>query len=320
MPVKIALKIAVSLAFGIYLTVKIDFRQLVAVIQHIDIPLYIFSLLLIFANSLVIATKYRFLAKDSGNQQTIANLFRINLLCRFYSTFLTVAIGQGILRWHFSTQGENNKVNYVAIMVMERLTFLFALLLTIAIAVLFVVHPWIATQKHLLFGISTMGIIIVLSVFLLLSRYSFSEKLSVKERSFKNRSVRFIFESTLKIVQSFVVFNQKGRQIGVAIIISLLWQFIFVSRVYLLVIAMSLPFGFTDISWMASIVLFLQILPVSFNGLGIRETAYAQLFEFQSIAPENGVILGLLLFSHVLIMAAIGGVVHIFSRYSTKIR
>ena len=104
MRVKIALKIAVSLAFGIYLAAKIDFAQLTTAVKNVDLPLYALSLLLVFANSLVVAVKFRLLARDTGNRQTVADLFRINLLCRFYSTFLSTAVGQGLLRWHFSSK------------------------------------------------------------------------------------------------------------------------------------------------------------------------------------------------------------------------
>ena len=59
---------------------------------------------------------------------------------------------------------------------------------------------------------------------------------------------------------------------------------------------------------MGSLVLLLQMLPLSFAGIGIREGAYAYLFSLYGLAPEAGVLIGLLFFSQMLILAGLGGV------------
>jgi hypothetical protein len=287
-----------------------------AAVKNVNISFYGLSLLLVFANSLVVAVKFRVLARDTGNRQTVADLFRINLLCRFYSTFLTTAVGQGLLRWHFSSKGDADRLAYVAVMAVERFTFLFALLLTVAVSMLFVTDPWIVANQNLLVGIPVLGCAILLVVFLLLGHTSIPEKLGAGLPETSRPQIRFIFDPLSRLVRSFSLFQGKSGQVWASVGLSFVWQFFFVLRVYLLAVAMSLPFGLMDIGWMASFVLFIQVLPVSFNGLGLRETAYAQLFAFQGASPESGVVLGLLLFSHVLVMATCGGIIQLFSKSS----
>jgi len=311
---KIALKIVVSISFGIYLAFKVDFKLLGTAIKDIDFYLYIASLLLVFANSLVVAVKFRMLAQGTGNQKTVADLFRINLLCRFYSTFLTTAIGQGILRWHFSSRDDDDRIVYVAIMVIERLSFLLSLLLTVAIAMQFISNTWIDANKDFLVGIPLVGCTILFAIFLLLSVSSLSEKIRQFIAGFRHPSLKFIVEPLSRLARGFSFFHGKPIQVWQSIGLSVIWQLLFILRVYLLGIAISLPFGLLDMAWMASLVLFIQILPVSFNGLGLRETVYAQLFEIQAVSPECGVALGLLMFSHVVIMAACGGVIQILDK------
>jgi len=66
--------------------------------------------------------------------------------------------------------------------------------------------------------------------------------------------------------------------------------------------------------WMASLALLIQVLPISLNGIGLREAAYAFFFRIQDLPPEAGVLIGILLFSQMFFMAAIGGVLHLFSK------
>jgi len=65
---------------------------------------------------------------------------------------------------------------------------------------------------------------------------------------------------------------------------------------------------------MASLVLLVQVLPISISGIGLRETAYAFLFEIQDLSPEKGVLLGIVLFSQMLFTSSIGGALHLLSK------
>ena len=62
---------------------------------------------------------------------------------------------------------------------------------------------------------------------------------------------------------------------------------------------------------MGSLVLLLQTLPISFAGIGLREGAYAYLFTMYGLPPEEGVLIGILFFSQILIVAFMGGVLEL---------
>lgn len=74
---------------------------------------------------------------------------------------------------------------------------------------------------------------------------------------------------------------------------------------------MQLPFGLIDAAWMGSLVLLLQVMPVSIAGIGIREGAYAYLFALCGLPSEKGVLIGILFFTQMLIVALIGGILEI---------
>jgi len=81
---------------------------------------------------------------------------------------------------------------------------------------------------------------------------------------------------------------------------------------YFLFYAINLQLSIIDIAWMGSLILLLQIIPLSFAGLGVREGAFAYLFTLFGLVPEKGFLIGILFFSQMLILSAIGGILNLF--------
>ena len=69
-----------------------------------------------------------------------------------------------------------------------------------------------------------------------------------------------------------------------------------------------------DVTWMGSIVLLLQILPISFAGIGVREGAYAFLFTLFDMPSEKGILIGILFFTQMVIFAIIGAILNFFEK------
>ncbi|MEE9232273.1 MAG: lysylphosphatidylglycerol synthase domain-containing protein [Nitrospirales bacterium] len=111
--------------------------------------------------------------------------------------------------------------------------------------------------------------------------------------------------------ENFSLENTSVSLYGSILSIGLLWQLLFLGRMFLLFHALLLPLGFIDVVWMSSLVLLLQILPISLGGIGVREGAYAYLFTLLNLPPEQGVLIGILFFSQMLLFALIGGILEL---------
>ena len=68
------------------------------------------------------------------------------------------------------------------------------------------------------------------------------------------------------------------------------------------------------ILWISTLVFFLQSQPVSFAGVGVRESAFAYAFGLYGFGQEAGALVGLLFFAQMAVYAAIGGVLEITDR------
>ncbi len=314
MSYKTIVRLFISFIFLAYVLVKVDMRFLYEALLSVRPTYYIISFLILISNSIILAQKYKIVMKPSGIYQSLVKLIGINFICRFYSMFFTTAIGQSVIRWHISTKNQEGRSKFVAVMLFERSSFLFVLFFIVMISLVLVANPVAKTILYTTLPLLVAGLLGILLYYFYLNSSWFHRS--------TNRFCSYVYgkiqnEKIHKISQftnAFSMYYYKKKIVLSGLYLAFVWHLFFLLRVYLLTISSEVSLSFVQISWMASFVLLLQILPITLNGIGIRETAYAYLFRIQDLPPEKGVLLGILLFSQMLIMSFIGGILHLLSK------
>lgn len=311
---KIIIKIVISFVFIAYIIFKIDLALLAEAVLSVKPKYYLISFIIVILNSVVLAQKYKIVMQPSGIYQPLTELVKINFICRFYSMFLTTAVGQSVIRWHFSTKNQKGRLKFIGVMVFERATFFFALLLAVLISFWVVPSPKVKIIAGYLYPLIAAGMF-VLFLFYLYLNYSplyhqINRILPDSNKNIDNLLISNLYGS----IRTFSIYYKQGKLLIVCLCLAFMWHFFFLLRVYLLVLSVQVPLSFLNITWMASLVLLIQVLPISFNGIGIREASYAFLFRVQDLPFEAGVLIGILLFSQVFLISAIGGMLHLFSK------
>lgn len=311
---KIIIQIIISLLFLVYIIHRFDLTSLFVAGLTIKTEYYIISFLVVILNSIILAQKYKIVMKPSGIYQSLIRLIKINFICRFYSMFLTTAIGQGVIRWHISTKNQEGRFKFIAVMFFERSTFFFALCLFVGISLFFVPNPGVKEIAGKIYPFIAAGLLVIILYYFYLNYSPFNSLLNEIFSNIKRKNEGVITNKLFSFISIFSMYNKKRKILAAGLCLALVWHFFFLFRVYLLIISIQVPLSFVDLCWMASLVLLLQVLPITFNGIGIRETAYAFFFRMQDLPPEKGVLLGILFFSQMLLMSIIGGVVHLLSK------
>jgi len=303
---KIILRVLVSGLLVGYLFLKVDWTVFVVTFKRIDLAMYLFSTLLAVASSIFVASKYYVLIKGTALNHSLRSLVKINFISRFYALFLPSAVGREAVRWFKVTRNQKDRAFFLAAIIFERLTFLFVLILFGFIPLFF--YPSDSEIAALRVSIMPLAALCLCFICLFITYYMFPTV-----RSFFHSIIYRILGPQWKgldvasFLDNFSLRNQRSSSYALIFALSLVWQFLFLSRVFVLFRAASLPLSFVDVAWMGSLVLLLQVLPVSFAGLGVREGAYAYLFTLYGLPSEEGVLLGILFFSQMLVMAGLGG-------------
>jgi len=313
------IKAFISLAFISYLTVKLDLALVLDTLKEANIIFYLLSILVLPISLLLTTSKYYFLIRNSAVHKNVASLMKIQLIVRFYSLFFPSGIGREALRWYKITENKKGRINFLAIIVFERLIHVLFLLF-------FGLLPFIVDISYLKTGtININGWIWVIALPIIIFSvtaisYLRSPALQLK---FKQFFLRLIPKAAnwkyfSKFHEKFVVNNLSSGIFLVIIALHFLWIVFFTLRVYLLFLSLGVSLAYYHVAWMSLSVLLLQLLPISFAGIGIREGTYAYLMTLFSIAPEKGASLGVLFFTQMLILATIGGILELLEKKATS--
>jgi hypothetical protein len=310
---KTIFKIALSCLFVGYLFFKVELSTLAAAISSIDVGLYMVSTLLAVISGIIVAGKYYFLIKGSAMSHSLISLVKINFIARFYALFLPSAAGREVVRWIKVTRHKKGKAQFIATILFERLTFVFVLLFC-GISALFLEpsNPEIEVLRMRILPIAAIGICLV-AVFLL-----FYILPPIRDR-IKSAVYATLQKIRPRLEVGGYLDNHHFSKIDASVFtlifgLSIIWQIFFICRLLVLLKAASVPLGILDITWIGSLVLLLQTIPISFAGIGLREGAYAFLFTLFNLPPEKGVLMGILFFSQMLIIAFVGGILEYFEK------
>ena len=310
---KYFLQVCFSFLALLYLFIKIDWEVLFDIFRQLDIVFYCLASGSMLINIYVNASKFHWLLKDTSLSLPVSRLMKISLIARYYSIFIPTPAGPAAVQWYKVTKNKQGKSFFLAVTIVERLFFVLVLVLCGTVPLFFYTQSE-AQVVLLREQLSGLMVVTYLILFVLLI-YFFVPSIHRACVRMINR-VTSIKEGgkTDQFLRNFSLKNTSLKTIGVLFLFSLLWQFLFLFRIYLIFKTTHLPFTFLEAIWIGSLVLMLQGLPVSFAGLGVREGAYAYLFTLYGLPAEQGVINGLLFFSQVLILAGIGAVLNLFEK------
>lgn len=295
-----------------YVGLKIDWQTMAAVFKGLNIGWYLLSTIIALSSAVFMAAKYHLLIRGTSLSLTVTRLLVIQYISRFYALLLPTALGPEAVRWYKVTRDKKGKSFFLAATAYERMLFLLTLLCCGMIPLLLSRNnPAILDLRDRLWPIAAVcGVALAAGIFYLLNgaihRVVFS---------FLKKWLRTKKGGRLDLVLDNMVLKDRSMKLLIRLVFfTLCWQLFFIARIYFLFHSMGLSFDIIEAAWMGSLVMLLQVLPVSFAGLGIREGAYAYLFALYGLPAEQGVVIGLLFFTQMLSFAVIGSVLTFFEK------
>ena len=301
-------RLAVSVAILAFFAWRIEPAEFARAFGTVNLPAYFASLFVAICGSLVISWKYFLLARGTGIETSFGRVVSINFIARFFGLLVPSGVGQGAVRWFKMTRNRGGKAYFLAASVFERLLFL-------TTAVLFVLVPLYTLQQPAAVAHLGARLAPVLAAAVLGLAIGFAYFFSPGLRSGLFRVAAKIpplrrMRAGEALARLSVEELPRRRLLALAGL-SVVWQVVYIGRVYALFLAVGEPMPFFQVAWISSLVFLLQVLPVSIAGLGLREGAYVYIFSLYGFQQNLGFLLGVLFFTHMLVFAAIGGILNV---------
>jgi len=303
------LKLLFSLAILAFLLVfKTSVQDIVKVLGGLSLPWLAAALSLHSIGLLASAYRWQILAQAQGDEIPLGFLMKSYLVGTFFSNFLPSSVGGDIVRIWDGSRYSKSLLKSSAIVVVERSTgiivlFLFALLASLLRLEMARDIPviWVSLILGLLGLASTAFFLTPLfkAVTLKLPDRGFFLKLKEKVLAFRETIIRYR--------------EQKGLFLKATA-----WAFILQVNVvvYFFIIgkAFGLTIPFLDYFIFVPIVLLVQLIPVTINGLGLREGSYIEIFKYYSIPSPIAFSFSLIDLAFRLLLGLAGGIIYVLRK------
>ena len=253
------------------------------------------------------AARLKILTDMQGINASYTDIVKINFIGTFYGTVLPGELISGVIRWQRLYQIDRKGHEALSAIIFARIISTFYLVL---FGILFSLLDDVRSHFNLLVPIFLFIFIGLVLVFLLGTIPRFTTVLKKFEKLIP-QSLQRILQKQLTAIGKFR--QLPGRSILAVSIISCLEHLAGIFLILFLAHAVSAELSFVQIGWLRSAVVLVQLLPVSFSGLGVREGTIVLLLQPYGIEGALAVSLSLLLFGKNLFIGVIGGLIELKS-------
>jgi uncharacterized protein (TIRG00374 family) len=300
------LKLAFSLAILVFiLTTQTSFSKIGSVLRNVN-PYWLLLAFSLHAWGLYIsAYRWQILARAQGDEVPLVFLAKSYLVGTFFNNFLPTRFGGDVVRIWDGSLYSKSLVKSSAIVLVERFTGIIVLFLLAVVVSLFRLD--MARQVPVIWVALLLGLVglLLIGVFFL---PVFARRLgAIRLRGFpdKVRTKILIFRETI------LHYRTQKRPFLRATFWALLLQINVILYYFLIGRALHLDIQFIDYFIFIPIVLVIQIIPITINGLGLREGSYIEIFKYYGILPQTAVSFSLVDVAFNLVLGLIGGTIYV---------
>jgi len=283
--VKLIIKIVISGTLLLLVLYRVNLHALKQMMVKVGIWEFLTLSLLYLVAQAISSLRWSWVIESLGKRVSPLLLFKLYLMGMFANLFLPSTIGGDTIKGYIVSKSIGVRMAVSSIFLERYNGLLVLLLLSLISSLLF-------TK---LFGLKVVSIIIAINIFALFSIYMLRFVKHKKIRNFYadiksfHKSKRFIPVTALSFVVqivNIVIYIIAGERLGLHIELAYYFAFI-------------------------PIITLISFLPISFNGIGVREFSFVYFFKMADLTPTQSLSLSLTVFFVVVFTSLFGGVFYI---------
>lgn len=286
-----------------------DFRQVLSTLSLAEPAWVAMGVTVFLAGQIVAATRWRLILQHGEVRVPLRTALRINLIGTFAGNFLPGAATGDLAKSALLFNAFPGKRAFLLTSVVyDRLLGLAAIFILLLVGTLltgFIRNEWV-----LLTYAACGSLFFIAALFILASGTILPGLIRLLPQAWSARIANFMRE-----LRSLF---QTRRLIGSALQLSLVFQLSWVISQWAMLNAVTTHAPFVPVLVASTASLIISLLPITLNGLGLREGTFSYLLQHFGIEPELAVAAALLSLLPILVSSAIGGVLLGWGRHNAK--
>jgi uncharacterized protein (TIRG00374 family) len=296
-----------------------DFGKTMQQLRRASPPLYLCGLLVAIAGETLTAYKWQLLLRHLGENLRLRDRVRVSLIGMFYNNFLPGSLGGDVARTVYVADRVGGALRAAASVFMQRNTGMGGLLLVAnfaswlwplripPIAGKFEL-PGVLAYPATWFALVSIAYVLINLAFISDRLYS----LAWRAAHGRTRAATGLRARILNAVQTLHAEIRFYRTYWtVPLILSVSTQVTDSFLVFTASRALGIQLPFYAFLIAVPMVTLAAMLPLSFNGIGLREAAYVLLLAGSAVPPEAAVGISIIQFSYIAILSLAGGLLHL---------
>lgn len=276
--------------------------EILRAIRAADLSLIVLAFCIPLVGVLIASSRWGILLAAHGVTSRLTYLIESFMVGVFFSNLLPSTIGGDTYRAYDSWRLGTGKTAAVVVIFTDRFLGVVALLLLAVIALS--VSPRTAELIPLPYLVMVAGTLAsgcLLWIIFSSTRFGFAPP---------GGGMRLL----APIVAAFAPFTGKTAALAKAIGLSVLLQTNVVLFYYVVAKAMGFPVPFVDFFLLVPAALLVMTIPISVNGIGLRESIFTYLLGMYGVPPVQAIGFAWIAYSVVLVLGLVGGVVYVLRR------
>ena len=297
-------KVAISAILLAWIISRASFAEILAAVWSASIPLLLAAYALTFTGIVLSVSRWRLLLEAQGATLPTRWLLRSYLVATFFNNFLPSTVGGDASRAYDCYRMTGGSRRAMSSVLLDRLLGLLALLL-LALGSLHFARP---VSEHLptlpvWLSLAVVGLMGVMGAILFgLPSRRLAPVMALVPRP--------LYRGIMLVAGAFDLYRGQWRTLIVAFALSFVLQFNVVAYFMLIALALGLGVPALDFCLIVPLVSFVVVLPISINGIGLRENALAVMPGYYGVATADAVALAWLVYLGSTIFALVGGVIY----------
>ncbi len=276
--------VSVSL-LGIIFT-RIDVYKFLEVFAGVNISFYSLGIILIILTMPLFAYRWKITLQKNSNIGYLSLLYRV-VTSYFFNNFFLGVFGGDIykaLRIHKST----GKFLALFSVIYNRIINTYAAAIFPVLLLPFIISQYDENelvQYPLIISAILLLIFIIITIF--------------------QRSITSFVATKFKNSENIALLNEVS--LIKTMLVSLFIQLINIAAHYMFAIALNINISFSDLALLYSVSAVIISIPISINGIGVREGVFIYAFSFWKIPSESALAFSFLSFTSTIVLSIIGG-------------
>ncbi len=304
------LRVAVSVALLAWLAWRTDWQQIGQAFAALRVSLWLAAVVLYFLTQVLSALRWQLLAEPLGFARPLPQFISFYFIGMFFNLFLPTSVGGDVVRaWYLDDRSGQRLPAFLSVFI-DRFSGLLILLAVACAAAAFcpsAVPPWVPTSVWLTGGCAVCGLLLLPG----------AARAVTAMRSTMGVAGR-LRQLALSLTQTTSLFVARPRLLLATTVLSLGVQLANVVVVWLVGRALTIDVPATYYGICVPMITLLTLVPVSLNGMGVREGGMVLFLTPLSVDQGTAVSLAFLWFSVFTVASLCGGAVYLWSSFTLQ--